>query len=294
MSRLNNIRRMVTPEGDEDKVGERSEYSVKIIIATHKKYEMPLDAMYMPLQVGAEGKIDANGKPLDFGYAKDNTGDNISILNPSFCELTGLYWAWKNLTADYIGLVHYRRHFSLINKSGFQNVLSYDQLNPYLGKIKIFVPKKRKYYIESLYSHYAHTHYAIHLDETRKIILEKYPDYIKSYDKVLKQTYGYMFNMMIMDRSLLNDYCSWLFGILFDLQKKMNQQELSSFQGRFYGRVSEIIFNVWIDKKLQSGEISKEEIKEIPCIHMERINWWKKGAAFLEAKFLGRKYEGSF
>ena len=86
-------------------------YSVKIIVATHKKYQMPIDHIYIPLHVGADGKKDAEGNDLDFGYIKDNTGDNISNLNPSFCELTGLYWAWKNLDADYIGLVHYRRHF---------------------------------------------------------------------------------------------------------------------------------------------------------------------------------------
>lgn len=271
-----------------------SEYSVKIIIAAHKKYQMPTDPMYIPLHVGAEGKKDESGKELDLGYTKDNTGDNISELNPSFCELTGLYWAWKNLDADYIGLSHYRRHFSLKNKKGFENILSYDQIKPYLGKIKVFVPKKRKYYIESLYSHYAHTHYAIHLDETRNIISEKYPEYIKSYDKVIRRTYGYMFNMMIMDKKMINNYCTWLFDILFELQKRLKQQELGTFQGRFYGRVSEIIFNVWLDEKLQSGEISKNEIMEIPCIHMEKINWWKKGTAFLKAKFMGKKYKGSF
>ena len=145
-----------------------------------------------------------------------------------------------------------------------------------------------------MYSHYEHTHYAIHLDETRKIIDEKYPEYLESYDKVLRQTYGYMFNMMIMDKTLLNDYCSWLFDILFELQKRMNMQELSAFQGRFYGRVSEIIFNVWLDEKVKAKEIKKNQIKEIQCIHMEKINWWRKGTAFLKAKFFGMKYEGSF
>ena len=82
---------------------------VKIIVATHKKYEMPKDDIYIPLHVGAEGKE-------DIGFIKDNTGDNISEKNPYFCELTGLYWAWKNLNADYIGLVHYRRHFCLKKK----------------------------------------------------------------------------------------------------------------------------------------------------------------------------------
>ena len=87
--------------------------SVKIVVATHKKYKMPNDDMYIPLHVGAEGKKDKQGNPLDLGYQKDNTGENISELNASYCELTGLYWAWKNLDADFIGLSHYRRHFSL-------------------------------------------------------------------------------------------------------------------------------------------------------------------------------------
>ena len=76
-----------------------SEYSINIIIATHKKYQMPADSMYIPLHVGAEGKKDETGKELNLGYVKDNTGDNISKMNPSFCELTGLYWDWKNLNA---------------------------------------------------------------------------------------------------------------------------------------------------------------------------------------------------
>ena len=88
------------------------ENKATIIIATHKKYQMPADKMYLPVHVGAEGKKDSDGNDLDLGYVKDNTGDNISLKNPSFCELTGLYWAWKNVDSDYVGLAHYRRHFS--------------------------------------------------------------------------------------------------------------------------------------------------------------------------------------
>ena len=90
---------------------EKDRPTVKIVVATHKKYEMPKDGMYLPLHVGAEGKKDSNGNALDLGYQKDNTGENISKKNASYCELTGLYWAWKNLKDDYIGLEHYRRHF---------------------------------------------------------------------------------------------------------------------------------------------------------------------------------------
>ena len=269
--------------------------SVKIIIATHKKYEMPKDDMYLPLHVGAEGKVDENNRPLDLGYQKDNTGENISELNASYCELTGLYWAWKNLDEDFIGLSHYRRHFCIKkSKRDFENVLSYKEIEPYLDSIRVFVPQKRKYYIESLYSHYAHTHYAEHLDVVREIIQKDYPSYLKSFDKIVKQTSGYMFNMMIMQRDLLDGYCTWLFDILFKAGKKINVGNENVFQGRFYGRISEIIFNVLLDEQIQSGKLKINEIKEIPCIHMEKINWLKKGTAFLNAKFLGKKYGGSF
>lgn len=271
------------------------EYNVQIVIAMHKKYKIPKDSMYLPLHVGAEGKKDAEGNDLEFGYIKDNTGDNISDLNPSFCELTGMYWAWKNLNADYIGLAHYRRHFAKIRgKEPWNNVLTYDDIKPYLGKIKVFVPKKRWYIIETLYSHYKHTHYAEQLDITREIIQEKYPRYLDSYNRVIKHRYGYMFNMMIMEKNLLNEYCTWLFDILFELKNRSDMPELSPFQGRFYGRISEIIFNVWINYEKNIGRIKDDEIMEIPYIHMEKINWRKKGTAFLKAKYFNKKYEGSF
>lgn len=271
------------------------EYTVKIIVATHKKYRMPADTMYIPLHVGADLAM-INGSHEEVPYCKDNTGDNISQHNAKFCELTGLYWAWKNLDADYIGLVHYRRHFCIkkSKKDLFDNVLTYKQLIPFLGGIKIFIPNKRKYIIETLYSHYQHTHYSEQLDEVKKIIEEKYPDYRKSYDKIVNQTYGYMFNMMIVEKELLHKYCEWLFSILFELKNRVDDRDLSAYQGRFYGRISEIIFNVWLDYQVISGNLSKSEIKEIPCIHMEKVNWVKKGMAFLKAKFLGVRYEGSF
>ena len=49
---------------------------IKIIVATHKPYKMPTDPMYVPLQVGSEGKP-------SLGYLRDNVGDNISAKMPT-------------------------------------------------------------------------------------------------------------------------------------------------------------------------------------------------------------------
>ena len=260
--------------------------TIKIIVATHKKYKMPEDKMYLPVQVGAENKE-------RLGYQTDNDGENISSKNPYFCELTGLYWAWKNLDADYIGLSHYRRHFSVkkhIEKETdkkFESVLKEKELRDILRNTDVILPKKRNYYIENLYSHYEHTMYIEPLDETRKIIEEKYPEYLGEFDKLHKRTSAHMFNMFIMKKEILNDYCTWLFDILFELEKRIDVKQYDAFHARFFGRVSELLLDVWINK----NNIKYQEVK---VIDMENVNWVKKGFAFLRAKFTGKKYEGSF
>ena len=275
---------------------------VWVVVATHKAFDMPSDKMYIPIHVGAEGKTDDKGNPLVLGFQKDNTGDNISEKNDQFCELTGLYWAWKNLRADYIGLVHYRRHFKGFKKYGrnpFDNVLKYRELKPVLENHSVIVPKKRKYYIETLEQHYAHNHHIVELNTARDILLEKYPEYADAYDKAIHRTWGYMFNMMILRSDLMDEYCTWLFDILFELCNRLDgssedSRNLTSFENRFPGRVSERLFNVWLEYQLETGRIEKKEIYEIPFMYMEKINIVNKGFTFLRAKFTGRKPQKSF
>lgn len=256
-------------------------------MATHKKFQMPADSeLYLPIHVGREGKE-------DLGYIGDNTGDNISTLNPYYCELTGLYWAWKNLDCDYLGLVHYRRYFTKVSQTYRDDVniddviLSKDDVEKLLEDVDVIVPKKRKYYIETLYSHYDHTLDGSHLDKTRKIISKLSPEYLVSFDKVMEQRSGYMFNMFIMSKELVNDYLSWLFPILNGLFEVVDMTNYSSFESRLYGRVSELLFNVWLQQK---GIIPKE----VPFMYMENVNLFEKGKSFLLAKFMGKKYGQSF
>lgn len=254
--------------------------TITIIVATHKVYEMPEDRMYLPVFVGATGKA-------DIGYQRDDEGENISLLNPYYCELTGMYWAWKNLKSDYIGLVHYRRLFTMGG-----HILTESDITPCLGKIKIFIPRKRKYYIETLKTHYEHTHYSEHLTVTKGIIEKRYPEYQSAYDKAVNRCWGYMFNMVIMHKEFLDDYCEWLFNILADVFSQIDTSSYSSFEKRYIGRISELLFNVWLEKKRSDSEIKKGEIKELRYTVEE--NWLVKIPAFLKAKFQGRKYQKSF
>ena len=80
---------------------------MKLYVATHKSYNQVQDQdLYIPILVGANKNIGEKN------YLRDNQGDNnISDRNFTFCELTGLYWIWKNSKDDIVGLCHYRRYF---------------------------------------------------------------------------------------------------------------------------------------------------------------------------------------
>ena len=244
---------------------------IKIIVATHKQYWMPSDPMYLPLHVGREGKD-------DLGYTGDNTGDNISSRNANFCELTGLYWAWKNLPCDYLGLAHYRRHFTVYRGTNDRrDVLTSEQAARLLQHHDVLLPKKRHYWIETNYQQYAHAHHARDLDETRDIICEKYPDYLSAFDHVMKKTCGHRFNMFIMKRELADAYCAWLFDILFELEKRLDISDYNKNDRRVFGFVSERLLDVWLTEKSLS-------CREIPYVYLESQQWIRKIAAFLKRK----------
>lgn len=254
---------------------------IKIVVATHKKYQMPEDSMYVPVHVGAKGKS-------SIGYTRDSAGDNISDQNSSFSELTGLYWAWKNLKSDYLGLVHYRRYFKGKSKGKLYNqILSYLETDALLDKAPIIVTKKRKYYIMNIYDHYCNTMHQETLDTAIKIIKRDYPEYSDAIDTCMKRTYMHGFNMFIMRRDLLDEYLTWLFDILFKLTDELKDKAYDSFHARYPGRVSERLLDVWLTYK-------GYEFVEVPFVYMEKVNKLKKGISFLQAKILKKKYDGSF
>lgn len=265
----------------------------KILVACHKKTKTPFESVYLPIQVGAAGN-----DPI--GFARDDNGDNISDKNPMYCELTGLYWAWKNLSCDYLGLVHYRRYFSAKSKAYRKNrhpfdcILSEKQLRSLMDSYKIIVPSKRKYYIETLASHYAHTMDEHHLDYARRVISDLSPSYLRAFDRVLRQKHGYMFNMFFSSKVVVDEYCSWLFPLLEELEKVIDSKNMSEFEKRWPGRVSEILFNVWLEYSIQTGRLRRSDVKEISCIYVGKIDYPKKIASFINAKLFHKKYKKSF
>lgn len=254
--------------------------NIKILIAAHKKYWMPDDDVYLLIHVGAAGKG-------DLGYTRDDTGDNISKKNPNFCELTAMYWAWKNLKADYIGLVHYRRYFSRTQwamtteakKKQILHRIDYERL---LQEVPVIVPGKRRYYIETTQSQYEHAHYAEDLQCVKKLIGQKCPAYMPAFDLVMQRTWGHRFNMFVMCRDYYDAYCRWLFDLLFALEARLDISRYDAYQARVYGFISERLLDVWL-------ETNHVPYTEQRVSFLEPQNWLKKGGKFIKRKLCQRK-----
>ncbi|MCI6843867.1 MAG: DUF4422 domain-containing protein [Coriobacteriaceae bacterium] len=259
-----------------------------VAVATHKPYKMPGDPIYLPLHVGA-------GLHPDIlpNMQGDNTGDNISTLNASYSELTGLYWLWKNCDAHYKGLVHYRRLLGSADKTRqrqkdpYERLVDGPELLSLLSDRDVVLAKRRNYYIETVYDHYSHTLDGSQLDKTRSVIEGSCPEYLSAWDNLMKSTRVHVFNMFVMPSTLFDAYCAWLFPLLGELGQRIGTSDMDPFAARWPGRVSERMLDPW----LVTNGIS---YAELPVVSPESVDWLKKGSSFLAAKFLGKKYERSF
>lgn len=256
--------------------------NIKVIVAAHKSYEMPADPMYLPVQVGRDLH-----SPIQ-EFHGDNTGSNISRMNPNYCELTALYWAWKNVQADYLGLAHYRRLFCVdswffgTRNNKRKKIMTSDKAAKLLHQFDAILPKKRRYWIETIRSHYVHTHFEKDLDCAREIIARHYPMYLASFDKVMTRRSAHMFNMFIMKKKLADHYTSWLFDILFRMDQQIDISTYSAYQARIFGYIGELLLDVWFD-------VNKVNYVEMPVMFMENQHWPRKIAKFLRLKFFPTK-----
>ena len=284
-----------------------------IAVASHKEYPVleylrkfgceskRTDPAYVPVLAGAVIYRTGNDGILPPGFIGDDSciydgteagnfqvdyirADNISGKNRRFCELTVLYWLWRIAECDIAGLCHYRRYFAAPEKTilGERKILSGEEAERLLESNDIILPKKRRYFIETNYSHYIHAHHEEDLTLTREIIAERHPEYLADYDEVMKRRSGHRFNMMICRKELLDSYCEWLFDILFELQKRLDISDYSGRDKRVFGFVSERILDVWI---MHNGL----RAAEVPYIMTERENIPAKAAGMISRKIMSAR-----
>jgi hypothetical protein len=248
------------------------ENKILIAVIAHKPYPMPKDPIYVPVEVGAASRTE------HFFPNRDDQGENISLKNPYYCELTGLYWTYKNNDYDVLGLVHYRRYFmknNLCFSKDLKNIISEKEINRLLSKYDFILPKKRHYWIETNYSHYANAHKPEALDIAGEIIQKDYPEYYPSFKKRMAKRSGHYFNMFIAKKEIANKYLDWLFDILFKVEKRINLTDYTGYDQRVFGFISERLLDVFIDANHLTYHNQR-------YVFMEKQNWFKKIAGFLK------------
>lgn len=251
---------------------------IKIFVSCHKKCFIPKHELLFPVQVGA-----ANAAEHFQDMYHDDEGENISIKNPMYCELTAQYWAWKNVDTDYYGFFHYRRYMSFADRElphdGFQNVI-YDYLNEDVLQELNFNPQAMRDTIgqydviattetdlhamdpilKSNYHQYVITDYQYieDLDVMLDIIKEKYPDYYDTATKYLHSPKGYFCNMFIMKKELFQEYSKWLFDILSEHEKRRDYSSYSAMAYRVSGYLGERLFGIYYTYLKEHGAKCKE------------------------------------
>ena len=230
---------------------------VKIYIVAHKNVDFPKNEIYFPLQVGAYNKE-------KFTEITDDTKKNISQKNSSFCELTAAYWILKNDCSDIVGITHYRRFFFRKPSTKFSDILDKSDILQILNDYDIIVPKKTyllKY--KNIKTAYCSLHKEKDWNLCKKIVEEKYPEYLEAFEKVEKDKSFYACNMFICSKKMFNCYYDWLFDILFDLESKIDIKSYDKYNQRIFGFLSERLFNVWLYK-------NKLNVKEMPVYNIDK------------------------
>lgn len=219
-----------------------------IMVVTHKQTELMNDSLYHPIIVGNQNFEIENAW-------RDNSGENIASKNPYYCELTALYWVWKNKLDNYenIGLCHYRRYFTKYGLSNSKRFfLNVNDVNYILNKYDIILPKPYLWKFKVKEEYYEFDKGAGKLKDlelTREAIIKLYPEYLDAFDKVLNSKGASYCNMFIMKAIYFNKYCCWLFDVLAYVEKNIDMTGYNVQEQRVFGYLSELLLNVWVEKK---------------------------------------------
>ena len=215
--------------------------------------------------------IGVNGY-IDDGMISDSYGINISHLNPYYCELTAIYWAWKNSKSDYVGLYHYRRYlnycFDESWKDGFafsvpsdNNIINYltsdvqfQTVMHLMNSFDLIIPKKYASVLTTS-EHYKTNHIAEHWELFISLLKTKYPDEPELIDTFEITNCTTVYNMFIMRRPVFESYCKELFELLNPIFWEFGSK-YDSYNNRYVGFLAERFLGFWIDKnKLRYFEV---------------------------------------
>lgn len=169
-----------------------------------------------------------------FYGARDDVGDNISEKNKQYCELTALYWIWKNDNSDYVGMCHYRRRFQL-------SELEAERLVTSDIDVVLTVPIVN---FNTVRGQYETDHDIRDWNIMLEAIENLYPEYLSTANLIQYGNYYYAYNMFIARKSVVNSYCKWLFDILEYCEKRI-AEKADIYQKRYAGFLAERLLTIY-------------------------------------------------
>ncbi len=188
-----------------------------------------------PLQVGS--------KLTDqrYGNLSDDTGETISDKNGLFAELTGAYWIWKNRRdSGYKGLCHYRRHF----------VVSEEEiraLEDNLVDVLLTTPRYVPGGIRNMFL--AETPVKEEVYQSMLSAVEELsPDDKMEFAEYMDSVFYYPNNMVIARNEIYDDYCAWLFPILFRMQEMDDETGYGHETDRHIAYAAELLTSYYFVK----------------------------------------------
>ena len=256
--------------------------TVKILVGYHKPAQLLKDDVLVPIHLGralaTQTSKDGQMSHQDYQWMLDNmigddTGDNISKLNREFCELTGIYWAWKNYdklgNPDYIGFMHYRRHFIFNNefldcqKNKF-GLCEFDYLTEEYKKLAKLDDKNITSFIKnnvadfyitnrivtpySVWEHFKKDLAFLNehdLEICREEIVRCFPNYSDVVEDYFASNINYWYGSFIMKKDLFFEYCHWLFDILFHMEKKIDRTNYTKQSNRILAFCAERLLGIF-------------------------------------------------
>lgn len=164
----------------------------------------------------------------------DDKGDNISSKNREYCELTALYWIWKNDHSKYAGLCHYRRHFRL-DKAMCAKLVNSD-IDVILTIPILNFPNVRSAYVHD----HIESDWNVMMDAIKKL----HSEYIGTAQDFQNGNFYYAYNMFITRKEIFDDYCAWLFPILLYCEQNCVKKE-NKYQNRYIGFLAERLLSIY-------------------------------------------------
>ncbi|MBR2798474.1 MAG: DUF4422 domain-containing protein [Clostridia bacterium] len=227
-----------------------------IYIVTHKRVDLPKLKGYRAIQVG-------NAADSFPGCLRDDTGDNIADKNASYCELTALYWVWKNSDDPYKGLAHYRRYFGRrALSSRVADILGYDALVQMLEGRDMLAAKPAVYHVSAREQLLMECCTPETFAKLERVVESLHPESMDAFRAFFAGNRAAQYNMLFCRSSCFDDYCAWLFPMLFSLEDQVDLSGANAYQKRLFGFLSERLLNVWI---LQNGL----SVKYLPVVSTE-------------------------